>query len=197
MKYHYGAKSIELPGCSFHNNENGVFHDWYKEDFADYGQYCLGKSSAQPFPKMNITEDRIIKRFIRDICILDENADIPKAELTEAYENYFRKFYGETTLKPKLFKNKIAVIANLSDCRPHHSSKSNPICFKGIKIDEEKYAELLELPNEENFKTDIESFGDALFDLIYKDTMPPEEYEHAKRRFVSNKGVKIKLSEKH
>ena len=56
---------------------------------------------------MNITEDRIIKRFIKDICILDETADIPKAELTAAYENYFRKFYGETTLKPKHFKIKL------------------------------------------------------------------------------------------
>ena len=195
MKYQYGAKTIVLPSktAKYINNTDG--RNWLTNDFAAFGKLISSVNNTVSVLQPKINEDSIIEKFIEDVCILDKNADIPKAQLFEAYQNYFQKHYGNTTLTRKQFSCKIAIIADLDECRPHHNSKRNPRCFKGITVDNEKYVTLIQLTDSDKFLCDFESFSDSLYEMMYKNLLTEEDFEYYKKRSKNIRELKVKLSE--
>ncbi len=175
LKYQYDAKTIELSGKNVSYIPNTSSKDWVNNIFAALGKLLSNTNHTMSVSQPKIIEDNIISKFIKDICVLDKNADIPKARLFEVYQEYFEKNYGNTGLSKKKFNSKIAILADLDECRPHHNNKSNPRCFKGIAIDEDKYKKFLNSNNDNKFICDLKSFSEGVYEMIYKDLLSEEE----------------------
>lgn len=175
LKYQYDAKTIELSGKNVSYIPNTSSKDWVNNIFAALGELLSNTNHTLSVSQPKMIEDNIISKFIKDICVLDKNADIPKTKLFEVYQKYFEKNYGNTSLSKKKFCSKIAILADLDECRPHHNSKSNPRCFRGIAIDEDKYKKILNSNNDNKCICDLKSFSKGVYEMIYKDLLSEEE----------------------
>lgn len=145
MKNIYGAKTIKIQAKHISPLIiSSVFDNWFKNDFVKLGaKWYSGEARARVIaPK--ITDDDIFESFSNDMCTFGEGLDCSTNELYIAYTEYYKRFYGESPLPFRKFRTQFAIVKNLDTCRPHHSNKSNPRCFKGIGIDYDKYTKLIE-----------------------------------------------------
>ncbi len=167
MKNLYGAKGIKIPSKSISQiNYIGRDCEWLKNNFAYWGlmKKCLKTSTSYKYLK--ITEDDIFSAFKEKLCIFNDKSDCPTQELYKAYSLFYKSFYGETPLTFRQFHTRFATFAGLESCRPHHSSKSNPRCFKGIKINTERYDVLVKNSTKTVFKCTEKEFTHRLFETM-------------------------------
>ncbi len=170
MKNIYGAKTIKIQAKHISPLIiSAAFDKWLSNDFVKLGaKWYSGEARARVVaPK--ITDDDIFESFSNDICIFDEELDCPTNKLYIAYTEYYKRFYGESPLPFRKFRTQFTIVKNLDTCRPHHSNKSNPRCFKGVDIDCDKYTELLK--NDENMaiKCTKKDFANHLLEMIRKE----------------------------
>ena len=170
MKNIYGAKTIKIQAKYISPLIiSSAFDNWFKNDFVKLGaKWYSGEARARVVtPK--ITDDDIFESFSNDMCTFDEGLDCSTNELYIAYTEYYKRFYGESPLSFRKFRTQFAIVKNLDTCRPHHSNKSNPRCFKGIGIDYDKYTELLEKGGNTAIKCTKKDFAYHLLEMIRKE----------------------------
>lgn len=176
MKNIYGAKVIKIPAkriTPLIYDES--FDKWFQNDFVKFGARGYSEHSRARIDAPKITEDDVFKTFSKKLCVYDDQFDCPTRELYEVYVEFYKKFYGENALKFRQFRTKFAMFANLEDCRPHHSSGSNPRCFKGISINYEKYGEIFNQNNQGNYKCTKEEFALHLLEMM-RNEFPEMDY---------------------
>ena len=139
---------------------------WYTRELALIGEFILNKKDKDISKPRNITDDDIIKHFIKKVCTVGKDYECTKDELHKAYCIFFEKYYGDKPLGKNKFSKTIAIIKNLESTRPHHSRKSNPRCFKGIQIDKSKLDSLEEETEPESSKCTLEEFNEYLKEYI-------------------------------
>lgn len=143
MKTLYNAIDIKI----LTKNLNTLPYDMYGIQFLKHRLSDLifsYESDKEKFASVSkrIANDDIFKEFVVKYCTTDENSVCEKAQLYEAYCEYYRKNFGDEPLTKILFSKKFAAFGNFETVRPHTSREHYPYCFKGIKLDKAKVKQL-------------------------------------------------------
>lgn len=170
MKNIYGAKGIKIPSkkvSQIYDKQHGNM--WLQNNFAKFGliKRTSKASASYLFPK--ITEDEIFSEFSKELCIFDSKSDCSTQELYETYALFFKSFYGDNPLTFRQFRTRFAIFSGLEDCRPHHSSTSNPRCFRGIKINTKRYSQLINSDTQIVLKCTEKEFAHRLLETMRKE----------------------------
>jgi len=176
MKNLYHAKCITINSTEINRLPyDAELISWFGNEFANLGFNWNNDKSKKHFTIPPIDDERAVNEFLEKICIFNENAECIKNELHEAYSLFFKKYCGPNPMTKTMFGKMVKKLkcGQLEETRPHKSKDYYPHCFKGIKIHQEKYSELLETADTSEYKNEFEKFKDTLHKII--ESVTPEQ----------------------
>ena len=119
-----------------------VFSDvdfqWINWIFTAYGLNLLCNPNKKEKKKITLTNDAIIKKFLIDCCLVEENKDCYAKDIYSVFCDYFNKRFQDTPMK-RVHLVDILKELGFKYCRLRKSAKDNLWGFKGVGIDVEKF----------------------------------------------------------
>lgn len=179
MKNEFNAIGVKLP-CTSAAELKYKYSPWYSKIFSCMGIGWLETKRSNGSGLFKATSDDVIKSFIKDVCIISDEAICDKSELYSAYKYYCEKRFGVMPLTRKAFSTRFALYGDFSTVRIHRETKISPYYFKGITFDKEKFQDSLDIC--EKYFSTYEKFETKLKKCIVNEKNRLQKIEDEKKK---------------